>query len=414
MWDGLDAMFSGWPSKLLELGSSLIARLAEGLGLNGEGVVGALTGVFGGAWTYLKGAWDLIAGLFTGDGDRMRQGLSKMWDGLDAMFSGWPSKLLELGSSLIARLAEGLGLNGEGVVGALSGVFGGAWTYLKGVWDMIAGLFTGDGDRIRQGLSKMWDGLDAMFSGWPSKLLELGVSLITRLTEGLGLNTGGIVAALTGVIGGAWTYLKGAWDLIAGLFTGNGERMRQGLIQMWDGMKAILDGWPTRLMQAGVDMITSLIDGIRSKIGAAVKVISDVGGGVVKSFKGWFDSPSSPRVPTQPRTKVPLVDPQSARPGSSGASRGLLFRNNKMASAGAGAAMALAAGTAPVAAFDGGTAVIAPAARAAPVAASSDNYVINVHPSAGMDEKALAREVGRQIEEISRRNAARQRSNLHD
>jgi hypothetical protein len=35
-------------------------------------------------------------------------------------------------------------------------------------------------------------------------------------------------------VGGAWTYLQGAWNLIVGLFTGNGDKIRSGLSAMWE------------------------------------------------------------------------------------------------------------------------------------------------------------------------------------
>jgi len=97
-------------------------------------------------------------------------------------------------------------------------------------------------------------------------------------------------------VGGAWTYLQGAWQLIVGLFTLNGDKIRSGLSAMWAGANQILLGWPAEMMQAGIDMVQGLVNGIVSKGSAAMDAVAGIASGVMDRFKGLLGIHSPSRV----------------------------------------------------------------------------------------------------------------------
>ncbi|MCT8273366.1 phage tail tape measure protein [Xanthomonas translucens] len=220
-----------------------------------------------------------------------------------------------------------------------------------------------------------------------------------------------ILPAIKMVLGGTLQFVQGAWSLIVGVFTGNGDRIRQGLLQLWSGVNTILAGWPARLLQTGVAMIDGLVAGIRSRLGAATGAIASVGSGVVDRFKGLLGIHSPSRVfaalgdYTMQGLTLGLQRAQAA-PVAAVAAVGA-----RMAAAGAGAA--LMASTGPALTVDTRPPLSAPA-RAAAAPAGGDHYEIHLHAAPGMDEKALIALLRRELASINREKAARQRSGLRD
>lgn len=242
-------------------------------------------------------------------------------------------------------------------------------------------------------------------------VMGLPLQLAARGIESLVAAFRVIEPVVRAVLGGAFQYIRGAWELIAGLFSGNGERMRQGLLQMWSGVNGILAGWPAKMLQAGTDMVAGLVAGIRAKIGDAGKAIAAVGDGVIGKFKNLLGIHSPSRVFAQ----LGGFTMQGLAVGLQRGERGPLEAVARLGGrmTGLGAGIALAAATAPVMAFDSG-APVAARAPASPGAMAPAHYEIHIHPGPAADAKAIAAEVARQIEEIERRKAARARSGLRD
>jgi len=105
-----------------------------------------------------------------------------------------------------------------------------------------------------------------------------------------------LLPIIQNAVGGAWSYLQGAWQLIVGLFTMNGDKIRSGLTAMWQGANQILMGWPAKMMQAGIDMVQGLVNGIVSKGSAAMDAVAGIASGVMDRFKGLLGIHSPSRV----------------------------------------------------------------------------------------------------------------------
>lgn len=291
---------------------------------------------------------------------------------------------------------------------------------LAPVWDMVSGA-----------MGQAWAWVQKLFAPFAATSEQLhgatdagrgfGQILGTVLTVNLRMAVtalGWLVSAFTTIlpiiqnaVGGAWQYLQGAWNLIVGLFTGNGERLRTGLTMMWQGINQVLMGWPAKMTQAGIDMIAGLVGGITSMGGAALDAVAGVASGVVGKFKGMLGIHSPSRVFAQfgDFTMQGLaggLDRSQGEPLQQVTSLG-----DRMKQMGAG--IALGAASMPVLA--GGAPVLAPSAGAATAGASGPAvYNINVTAPAGSDAQALAQLIRQAIDDHERSKATRQGSRLSD
>lgn len=243
-----------------------------------------------------------------------------------------------------------------------------------------------------------------------------------------------ILPIIRNTMSGAWSYLQGMWSLIMGLFTLNGDKIRGGVQSMWNGVNTLLVGWPARMRQAGVDMITGLIGGVASMASAARDAVGNVATGVMSRFKGLLGIHSPSRVFAQfgaftmqglasgldraqdrPLQQVVSLADRMRQIGSgitlgssSAFAPALAARVRQL-----GAGIALSAATAPVLASMAPAQVGASASRAgAATAPSSIN--INIYPPPGADPQAIGREVRRQLEAYERDKQARRTSRLTD
>ena len=220
-----------------------------------------------------------------------------------------------------------------------------------------------------------------------------------------------ILPIIQNAMSGAWSYLQGAWDLIVGVFTLNGDRIKTGLLGMWEGINQLLVGWPAKMWQAGMDMVTGLINGIVGSGSKVREVISSLAGGIISQFKGMLGIHSPSRVFAQfgDYTMQGLaggLDRSASDPLQRVKSLG-----ERMKQAGAG--IALTAATAPVMAA-GAPLMAAGAAQAAAGHTAPATYEIHIHAQPSSNAQDIAQEVRRQIEAIERERSSRRASRLTD
>ncbi|HFL2042115.1 TPA: phage tail tape measure protein, partial [Stenotrophomonas maltophilia] len=325
----------------------------------------------------------------------------KYWEPIKAFMIGTWQGILDVVNPIMAELATALEPLGP-------------------VWDMVSSA-----------MSQAWGWVMKLFAPFEATSEQLqgatnagrgfGQILGTVLTVNLRMAVkaiGWLVSAFTTIlpvvqnaVGGAWTYLQGAWNLIVGLFTGNGDKIRSGLSAMWAGVNQILLGWPAQMMQAGIDMVQGLVNGIVSKGSAAMDAVAGVASGVVGKFKGMLGIHSPSRVFAQfgDFTMQGLaggLDRSQGEPLQQVASLG-----DRMKQAGAG--IALGAAAMPVMA--GGAPVIAPSAAASAAGGSgASSYTINITAPEGTDGQGIAALVRAEIEKIERDKAGRRSSRLTD
>lgn len=317
--------------------------------------------------------------------------------------------------------------------------------FMVGMWEGIVEVLTPISEQLMtalQPLAPVWDSISdalAVAWNWVKQLLEpfeatneqlegatdagrsFGRILGTVLTVNLKMAVAAlellmrafqvVLPAIQNVMGGAWTYLQGAWDLIVGIFTLNGDRISAGLLAMWQGINQILMGWPAKMVQAGVDMVTGLVNGILGTQAKVREVIGSLAGSVIDQFKGMLGIHSPSRVFAQ----LGVFTMQGLAGGLDRGSGAPLAQvkslGDRILQAGQG--IALTAATAPVLAAAAPMAAPS-AARGAASAPEAARYEINIHGVAPDAAQDIAREVRRQIEAIERERLARRASRLSD
>ena len=238
------------------------------------------------------------------------------------------------------------------------------------------------------------------------------------------------ISAIVAVIAGAAYLIWKNWDTLGPKFAA-----------LWAGIKTIFEqtmGWfaslPARFTQFGSDILQGLANGITSALGFVKTAITDAGDSTI----GWFKEKLGIHSPSRVFAELGGFTMQGLDQGLSQAQGGPLKTVADMAkqlttagtiALGASMAMPAMAGLPAMpqmtamselpamAAFDN-RAPLSAAPQAAAPAPAMPPISINVHPSQGMDEQALAKEVARQVALIMQRNngqqAARSRSSLSD
>jgi len=325
----------------------------------------------------------------------------KYWEPIKAFMIGTWQGILDVVSPIMDELATALEPLGP-VWDMVSGAMGKAWDWVK----KLFAPFQATSDQL-QGATDAGRGFGQILGTVLTVNLRMAVKAIGWLVSAFTT----ILPVIQNAVGGAWTYLQGAWNLIVGLFTGNGEKIRSGLGAMWAGVNQILLGWPAQMMQAGIDMVQGLANGIVSKGGAAMEAVAGIASGVVSKFKGMLGIHSPSRVFAQfgDFTMQGLaggLDRSQGEPLQQVTSLG-----ERMKQAGAG--IALGAAAMPVMAS--GAPVVSPGASAAAAGGSGgSSYTIQITVPAGTDGLGIAAQVRAEIERIEREKASRRESRLTD
>ncbi|AZK85845.1 phage tail tape measure protein [Xanthomonas oryzae] len=325
----------------------------------------------------------------------------KYWGPIKAFAIGVWQGIVEVAAPVLVELQAALAPLGP-VWDTVAAAMGKAWAWVK----QLLTPFEATTAQLH-GATQAGHGFGQLLGAVLVTQLQLAVKAIGWLVQAFVF----VLPVIKQILGGVWQTVQGTWSLIVGVFTGNGDRIRQGLLQLWAGINLQLANWPARMLQAGADMISGLVQGIRSKFGAAGDAVARVGTGVVDRFKGLLGIHSPSRVFAQLGDFTMQGLTVGLQRGQGAPVQAVTALGDRMRAVGAG--LALATATAPLAAIDSRAPLSAPA-RAAGAPAGGASYVIHVHASPGMDTTALAREVARQLEERDRRTAAARRSSLRD
>ncbi len=211
------------------------------------------------------------------------------------------------------------------------------------------------------------------------------------------------------VMGGIWSYVKGAWALVTGIFSGDGAKIRAGLQSMWTGINQVLAGWPAKMVQAGVAMVTGLITGIKSMLGKAGEAISGVGSGVITRFKSLLGIRSPSRVFAQFGQFTMQGFANGLVRAQNGPLSAMAGMGNRLRQAGAG--VALGAIAAPSVAIDHR----APISAAPPtLQVAGDTYHFTINVGSGTAAAEIEQAVRAALDKVQREKAARLRASLSD
>ena len=283
----------------------------------------------------------------------------------------------------------------------VSGAMGKAWGWVK----QLFAPFEASSEQL-EGATEAGKGFGNVIGTVLSTGINLAVGAIGLLTKAFEI----ILPIVMNAIGGVWTYLQGAWDLIVGLFTLDGARITEGVTKIWDGLNQILGGWPAKLMQTGIDMINDLINGALSLESVVQEKIMGIASSIMGTFKSALGIASPSKVFAQ-FGEFTMQGLAGGLESSQGAPvQQIAGVGDRMKQAGAGVALGIAA----MPAMAAGGPVMAPGASAAAIGGAAANYTINIEAPAGADAEGIARLVRQEIEAIERQKASRFASRLTD
>lgn len=332
--------------------------------------------------------------------------------------------------SLLPFLGKALGVVGQAIlfigrallmnpIGLLITAIAGAAYLIYRNWDRLGPWFAGLWQGIQDTLGAAWDRIREAFAGgiggvsrllvdWsPLGLLwrvisqalgALGIEVPERFSE-VGDNIiSGIIDGISGTAGA----LR---DTVVALASNIAGWMRDAITGAWD---------------SGIELAQGFAGGVRDRASAAVDSAGDMAQGTIDTVRGWLDIHSPSR-----------VFRDLGQHTMAGFQQGLQRGEDGPLSEAAGFAQRLRRTTAALTL--GAATVAGPAALAAevpldtraPLAPQGGGGItingginIEVHPAPGMDEQALARLVGAEIErrlaDAARDQAARQRSAFYD
>ena len=249
-------------------------------------------------------------------------------------------------------------------------------------------------------------------------------------------------ARIRAVVDGVKMYLSGAWSVITGIFSGDGGKIRAGLQLMWNGINAVLGGWPARLLGIGRNVVQGLINGISGMAGAVRDALGGIANGAVTRLKNLLGIKSPSRVFAALGGHTMAGFTQGLLGGEQGAQGALQRIGAGLRVTGAGIALGAAGAVAatPVSpalpAFGPLPTMQArvtpqlndlpalqaridnrpPLAQQARGAAGGDtiHYNITIHAAPGTDGQDLSRMVRDEIERLDRQRNIRKRSQLSD
>ncbi|WP_225775897.1 phage tail tape measure protein [Pseudomonas sp. Marseille-Q5115] len=260
----------------------------------------------------------------------------------------------------------------------------------------------------------------------PFAVLQYGLALFGVAIGPVGL---AIAALVAGLVAGVVLIIMN-WDKVKGFFLGLWAEITQGFSGGIAGIMATIANFsplglfyrafagvmswfgvdlPTRFSEFGGMILDGLITGITSRLGKVKDAIVDVGDATIAWFKEKLDIHSPSRVFAQlgGYTMAGLAVGLSA--ASSQPLAAMQAMSNGLIQVGTNGITAGAQGISvdsrpPVSAIS----------MAAYAPAGGNTYEINIHPPAGLDERAIARLVSAEIDRRDRARSVRGRSGLYD
>ena len=246
-----------------------------------------------------------IEAVFRGDWDAAltagREMLTNWWQGLDNLLGGMPGRLIEHGKTAIAGLVDGFRERFPGVVTFTEDLLDNMRVTGMALGDLARGDWRGALTHVEQLFDWFTTSIENRFPGFTNWLRD-------RFNDIVGFaRTGGetLEALFRGRWSDAFQGLKDLagqwWDGLNSLLGGIPRRILDWGVEVatafrdwWDRSWEFLSGLPSRMLEFGKNLITGLIDGVKSMVTGAVEAVKGVGENVINGFKSLLgiESPS--------------------------------------------------------------------------------------------------------------------------
>lgn len=249
-----------------------------------QGVIGAIGGISAPALAVGAAIAALIlafANLWKNN-EEFRAKITEIWDGIKAKFDEFgqaiTDRLNELGfefeditevlSAVWNGFCELLAPVFEGVFQQISNILGVVLDVLVGLFDVFAGIFTGDWDRVWQGVEEIfggvWDFVVATFTNWIDTFK-------------------GLADTVLGWFGSSWDE---AWSAVKDFFEGIWESIKSTV----SGALDAIGGWISSKMEAAKATFTAVTTAISNVASTIWSAISTTASTIWESIKGAISS----------------------------------------------------------------------------------------------------------------------------
>lgn len=315
IWDGIKAKFDEFgqaiTDRLNELGFEF-EDITEVLGAvwNGfcelmapvfEGVFQQISNILGVVLDVLVGLFDVFAGIFTGDWDRVWEGVQEIfggvWDFVVNTFTNWIDTF-------------------KGLADTILGWFGSSWdeawssvkTFFEDVWNGIVSFFSGILTGIQTTFTNVWTSISSFFTGiWD------GISsFVSNTLNGIKEKFTSIWDSVTSFLSGVWETIKNvvqvgimavkeiigaAFQLITLPFRFIWENCKDTVLSLWEGIKSAISGALDAIksaisekLEAAKTIVTNVTDTIKNVASAAWEAISTTASNIWNGIKDAIGS----------------------------------------------------------------------------------------------------------------------------
>lgn len=316
------------------------------LGWLDEQTGGQFHNIIVGIQEMVTGLSEFIQGVLTGDMPRAVDGLRLIVEGLaqtlrgivdqvcaflkdtvDTAFDNLAERFPELKWLLEAARDHAKGVI-ESVRQFLGSFIDGAKDMIKGGIDIVLGILTGDRDRVLQGLDEFKNGVDRRIQGivdFARNLLNNAFNSLRQAIDGAFkflsekfpaaerlftalkakiltiLNTlqstfNGIMNGITGAVrkfvDGLGQIFRGGIDVVVGIATGSGERVREGLKGIVNGFVTIIEGLVDNVVYGLVGFANGVIDSLSVLPGVSIPSIQFSGVSLPRLAQGAVIPPN--------------------------------------------------------------------------------------------------------------------------
>lgn len=195
--------------------------------------------------------WTAIKDFFSNTFNSIKEFFVNIWESISSFFSG---------------IWEGIKSTVSGAVSAvwntISSIFTAIWNFISGIassiWETISTAFTNVWTTISEIASNIWNTISETFSSIWTSISETVNNIWTTIT----------------------TVFTNIWNSIVETVTGIKDSIVEGFTAAIDWIKSL----PEQAFQWGADIISGIINGIKSMVGA----IGDAVSGVASKIKGFL------------------------------------------------------------------------------------------------------------------------------
>ncbi|MDX8288832.1 phage tail tape measure protein [Metabacillus indicus] len=260
-----------------------------------KSVWGNIKGVITGALDVIMGAIKVFSGLFTGDFD-------KMWEGLKQMFSGaitfiWNfiqlnmfGKLLVGAKAFFTLFRSGFTSLWAAIKSIFSTVINGIVNFVKGSWSKLNSITTSYFNTMRSFYVTIWNAISKIFTTVVKGIFDF----VKRIWSNLSSNTSTIFNTIKNAISNVWNSIKstitnlgnGIWNSVKSTWSNILNSTKSSFRNVYDAVKSQFDNIINRAKELP-GKIGAGIGNMAGKVKEGVnKVINNMAGTLGKGVNG--------------------------------------------------------------------------------------------------------------------------------